>query len=742
MVAIRQAHTLPDTLPVDGASLLARLPQVARLEGSGRIVAALDFLLHRCTAETAGGLRRRIEAALDIVETLAGLEMDADALVAGVLSQLPATGGENTSAGVCDAFGADVCELLEGVHRMDVLGAGAGALSGNNFASRRDQGERLRRMLVSMIDDPRVALIRLAERVQALRSLDAADRSEAVLRVARAAMEIYAPLAHRLGVGQIKWELEDLAFRQLQPDDYRRIATLLAERRADRDRFIEAAIVRLAEALQEAGLHAALSGRSKHLYSIWKKMQRKGVGIGEVYDVRALRVLVDTVAECYSTLGVVHGLWRNLSNEFDDYIANPKPNGYRSLHTAVVGDDGKVLEVQIRTHEMHEEAELGICAHWTYKSGKPGTSSSGYDDKIAWLRQVIEWGGELDATETIAEHLRLEVVADRVYVLTPDGHVVDLPAGATPVDFAYQVHTELGHRCRGARVDGRIVNLSHVLSTGECVEILRGRTAAPNRDWLRPGNAFVHTARARSRIRHWFRQQDREQLVDTGRALLERELRRLALPSPAMAGLARGMGFTDAQDLLAAIGSGETGVADVIAHLLPEEPPRPLPASPAASRGARSLASTDSVVEVAGLKNVMSVLARCCAPLPGDAITGYVTAGRGVSVHRADCGKLRQLMLRSPERIIEVRWRSSEPRAHEVKVRVVAQDRSALLQDLVTLLGNERVNVLDLATTVDRKRRLATVQLTLELASLEALRHVLVKIARVRGVLDAKRHVE
>ncbi|HMV71841.1 MAG TPA: bifunctional (p)ppGpp synthetase/guanosine-3',5'-bis(diphosphate) 3'-pyrophosphohydrolase [Pseudomonadales bacterium] len=741
MVAIRHAHDLPDSLPADGAALLARVPQAETVSGSERIAAAFDCLLRASVGEAAGNQRRRIAAALDIVETLVLLGLDADALVAGVLSQLPAT-HDIDDAALRRAFGDAVPTLLDGVQRMDVLGAGPGMPGVSSFANRRRQGEMLRRMLVSMIDDPRVALIRLAERVQALRILDAADRSEHALQTARAAMEIWAPLAHRLGVGQIKWELEDLAFRQLQPDDYRRIANLLAERRVDRDRFIVAASERLDAALAAAGLHADLSGRSKHLYSIWRKMQRKGIGISEVYDARALRVLVDTVAECYSTLGVVHGLWRNLPGEFDDYIANPKPNGYRSLHTAVIGDGGKVLEVQIRTRGMHAEAELGICAHWTYKGGEQGMQASGYDDKIAWLRQVIEWGGELDATETIAEHLRCEVVADRVYVLTPDGHVVDLPAGATPVDFAYQVHSELGHRCRGARVDGRIVGLDHMLSTGERVEILRGKQAAPNRDWLRPGNVFVHTARARSRIRHWFRQQDREQLIAAGRSLLERELRRVALPAPALPALARSMGFADSHDLFAALGSGETGVGEIIARLAPEDSPVVPLAKPGAARGARAGGHARSEIEVAGVDNVMTTLARCCAPLPGDAIAGYVTTGRGVSVHRADCAKLQRLTQHSPGRAIEVRWRASAVRLHEVQVRVIAHDRPALLQELVTLLGNERVNVLDLGVTVDRRRRLATVRLTIEIASLEVLRHVLGKIARVRGVLAARRHVE
>ena len=740
MVKIRDAHSLAGPLPEDGASLLARVPAAQGVSGSARVAAALDAVLAAYAAqEDAAARRERVAAALDIVETLAGLGLDADALCAGVLC-VPVAEGRIGPEAVSAAFGTGVATLIAGVQRMDALGFDPqDHTRRHSFANRQRQGENLRRMLVSMIDDPRVALVKLAERVQALRALGAGNDSPGAVQTARAAMDIYAPLAHRLGVGQIKWELEDLAFRHLQPGDYRRIAKLLDERRADREQFIASAIARLRGALQAAGVQAELSGRPKHLYSIWRKMQRKGIGITEVYDVRALRVLVGSVADCYSTLGIVHGLWRNLPGEFDDYIANPKPNGYRSLHTAVIGEGGKVLEVQIRTGDMHQEAELGICAHWVYKGGERGGAGSGYEDKIAWLRQVLGWGGELDAGELISEHLRREVGADRVYVLTPDGHVVDLPAGATPVDFAYQVHSELGHRCRGARVDGRIVSLDYALSTGERVEIIRGKTAAPNRDWLRAGNEFVHTARARSKIRHWFREQDREALVAAGRALLERELRRVALPAPQLPALARGLGFAAAEDLLASLGSGETGIGQVLAFLAPEE--QGLPSPPELPRGpARK--RPRAAVAVDGIDNLMTSFAGCCRPLPGEAIAGYITGGRGVSVHRRDCAKLRRLAEANPARIIEVRWQDAQPRSHAVDLRVVAHDRPGLLKDLVTLLGNERVNVLDLGSTVDRARQTATVRLTVEIGSLEALGRLLEKLGRVRGVISVQRHAE
>jgi len=582
-----------------------------------------------------------------------------------------------------------------------------------------------------------VALVKLAERVQALRALPARETGPVAVAIAREAMDIYGPLAHRLGVGQIKWELEDLAFRHLHPAEYRGLATLLDERRADRERIIAEASARLAAALAEAGIAARISGRAKHLYSIWRKMQRKGVGLAEVYDVRALRVMVDSSADCYAALGVVHGLWRNLPGEFDDYVANPKPNGYRSLHTAVMGEGGRVLEVQIRTEDMHREAEFGICAHWQYKGtdarAMPG---SGYEEKIGWLRQVLGWGEELDAGELLSEHLRREVGEERVYVFTPDGHVVDLPRGATPVDFAYHVHSGLGHRCRGAKVDGLIVSLDHVLSTGERVEIIRGKTEAPNREWLRPGNEFVHTARARSKIRHWFREQDRERQVADGRALFERELKRLSLGAPQHAVLARQLGFADPEELFAALGRGDLGTGQLISALAP--PGQAL--APAPARGGIVRESPRGAVAVAGVDNLLTQFAGCCKPLPGEPIRGFVTGGRGVSVHRADCPKLAALAARTPARILDVEWAVAQPRLHAVGVRVRAQDRPGLLKDLVTLLGNEKINVLDLGSAVDRRRRIATVRITLEIASLEALGRLLEKLARIGGVLAAERY--
>jgi len=738
MVKIREAHSLAGPLPDDGSSLLRRIPGLGSPEAEPLIAAALDVVL---ACAHAPGHTERVAASLDILETLAALGLDTDALLAGVLC-VPLAQGLLDIGNVAERFGAAVATLLNGAQRMDALNMEMTFDERRgSFASRERQGERLRRMLVSMIDDPRVVLVKLAERVQALRAFAAGDESELVQSTARAVMDIYAPLAHRLGVGQIKWELEDLAFRYLQPADYRRIATLLHERRADRESFISSAVRRLGEALTAASIGAQVSGRPKHLYSIWRKMQRKGIGISEIYDVRAVRVLVGSVAECYSTLGIVHGLWRNLPGEFDDYIANPKPNGYRSLHTTVIGDGGKVLEVQIRTADMHREAELGICAHWQYKSGEAlAGAQSSYEEKIGWLRQVLGWGDEADAGELISEHLRREAGAERVYVLTPNGHVLDLPAGATPVDFAYQVHTELGHRCRGSRVDGRIVSLDYVLSTGERIEIIRGKTEAPNREWLRPGNEYVHTARARSKIRNWFRQQNREQQLQAGRTALERELRKLALPAPNLAAMARQLGFAGSDEMLVSVGNGETPMAQILALLVPAD--AEFPAAVAEPARVRRSRRNETEVVVAGMDNILTQFAACCRPVPGDAISGYISAGKGVKVHRRDCSKLQSLQHANPERIIDVEWPATTVRTHAVDLRILAHDRSGLLQDIVTLLGNERINILDLGTTVDRQQHVATVRVTIEVASLGGLARILDKIGRVGSVISARRHGE
>lgn len=500
-------------------------------------------------------------AGLDIAEILADLKLDQDSLVAAVIyrgvreERIPL-------ALVQQRFGAVVAKLIEGVLRMAAISASINPRESVVLGS-QTQVENLRKMLVAMVDDVRVALIKLAERTCAIRAVKEADEDKRQ-RVAREVFDIYAPLAHRLGIGHIKWELEDLSFRYLEPEQYKQIAKLLHERRLDREQYINDAMAHLRQELEATGIKADISGRAKHIYSIWRKMQRKGLQFSQIYDVRAVRVLVPEVRDCYTTLGIVHTLWRHIPKEFDDYIANPKENGYRSLHTAVLGPEGKVLEVQIRTTAMHEEAELGVCAHWRYKGTDVKSGSNHYEEKISWLRQVIEWHEELGDIGGLAEQLRVDIEPDRVYVFTPDGHAIDLPKGATPLDFAYRVHTEIGHGCRGAKINGRIVPLTYSLQTGEQVEIITNKQGSPSRDWLNPNLGYVTTSRARAKIVHWFKLQDRDQNVAAGKQLLERELARLALPSVDFDKLAEKANLKTAEDLFAALGAGDVRLAHAV----------------------------------------------------------------------------------------------------------------------------------------------------------------------------------
>jgi len=598
-------------------------------------------------------------------------------------------------------------------------------------------------MLVAMIDDVRVALIKLAERTCAIRAVKNADRRKRYL-VAREVFDIYAPLAHRLGIGHIKWELEDLSFRYLKPNDYKHIAELLSEKRLDRQQFIDDVVTLLRAKLIEADIDGDVAGRAKHIYSIWRKMQRKNIEFSQVYDVRAVRILVPEVRDCYTVLGIVHGLWRNIPHEFDDYVASPKPNGYRSLHTAVFGPESKALEIQIRTYQMHEEAELGVCAHHLYKGTDVASRQDGYEEKISWLRQVLEWHDDLGETESIGDMLRGDVAQDRVYVFTPDGHVIDLPAGATPVDFAYRVHTEIGHRCRGARISGRIVPLNRRLQTGDQVEVMTAREERPSRDWLNANLGFVYTSRARAKIAHWFKTQAREQNADAGKDMILKEFKRLALNTSDMdlEAIAKGLKFSSEEDMFAAVGAGDLRISQVINAAqareekaerdsqLDLEIPTTRPRKPKA---------TSSGVSILGVGNLMTQFASCCKPVPGDSIAGFITQGRGVSIHRYDCAELERLREREANRILDVDWDDGAEIAYPVDVVIEAFDRSGLLRDVMVILANEKVNVLGANTHTDRQSNQAHLELTLEIGRLDKLGKVMDKINQIPNVNDVHR---
>ena len=675
---------------------------------------------------------------LEIAEILADLKLDQDSLVAAVLYRGVRENKIKLSV-LRQHFGPVVAKLIEGVLRMAAISDSLNPRESMVLGT-QTQVENLRKMLVAMVDDVRVALIKLAERTCAIRAVKNADDAKRQ-RVAREVFDIYAPLAHRLGIGHIKWELEDLSFRYLEPDQYKQIAQLLHERRVDREQYITTVVQQLKGALAENQIKADVKGRAKHIYSIWRKMQKKGLQFSQIYDVRAVRVLVPELRDCYTALGIVHTLWRHIPKEFDDYIANPKENGYRSLHTAVIGPEGKVLEVQIRTTAMHEEAELGVCAHWKYKGTDVNSTSSHYEEKISWLRQVLEWHEELGDIGGLAEQLRVDIEPDRVYVFTPDGHAIDLPKGATPLDFAYRVHTEIGHACRGAKINGRIVPLNYSLQTGEQVEIITSKQGTPSRDWLNSNLGYVTTSRARAKIVHWFKLQARDQNIIAGKALLERELSRLDLPPVNYEVLAEKVNLRTAEDMFAALGATDLRLNQVV-NLAQQlvEPERGSDASefiPRKAAAPRTGKRDD--VQIQGVGNLMTQIAGCCHPLPGDPIIGYITQGRGVSIHRQDCPNALQLASRESERIIQVSWGPEPEKTYPVEIVIHAYDRSGLLRDISQVLLNEKINVISVNTQSNKEDSTAHMSLIIEIPDLDALGRLLGRISHLPNIIEARR---
>ncbi|MCZ6829907.1 MAG: GTP diphosphokinase [Gammaproteobacteria bacterium] len=671
-------------------------------------------------------------AGLEIAQILADLHLGRDSLVAGILYR--AVSEERLALAEVEAkFGERSAQLIRGVQRMSAISELNIDRDAPVLGQADGQKDNIRKMLIAMVDDVRVALIKLAERTCAIRAVKNDEQRR--MAIAREVYDVYAPLAHRLGIGQLKWELEDLSFRYLYQDAYHKIAKLLDGRRMERDEFIERVKVLVLDMLARNGIEAQLSGRSKHIYSIWRKMQRKGIGFSQVNDIRAIRVLVPDLKDCYAALGIVHGLWRNIPNEFDDYIANPKENGYRSLHTAVIGPEGKVLEIQIRTYDMNEEAELGVCAHWRYKgTDSDAGMANSYEEKIAWLREVLDWHEETGDIHSLAEQFSADGSQDRVYVFTPRGDVVNLAQGATPLDFAYHVHTEVGHNCRGAKVNGSIVPLTYQLQTGQRVEILTGRGGEPRRDWLQPGLGYLKTSRARAKVQHWFRSQAREVNVDAGRQLLEREFRRLALTSIDYKRVAQRVQQATVEDMYAAVGSGELSAVQLLnaaQGLLAQEQPQP--------RLVKRRVQRTGDVQVRGVGNLLTHVAGCCKPLPGDEIMGFITQGRGVSIHRHDCGRLLHLQMSAAERIVEIEWGSVADSGYEVDVGIEAYDRPGLLRDITELLAQARINVIAVNTQTNKKRHTATMRLTAEVPDLTALGKLLDRIIRLNNVISAVR---
>ncbi len=701
-----------------------------------KLVAAACVALTQCR----GG--RRIETGethvrhvLSTADVLARLSMDHETLIAALLNGC--LGQEDlTEASLRERFGPGIARMVGDLARIDQIA------NVESIIAAKDQDEHeenLRRLLLGIAEDVRVVLVVLAERVHLMRAIKDLD-PERRAKIARDTQRVYAPLANRLGMWQVKWELEDLSLRYLEPDEYATIARALAERREERETYIADVLDTLRCTFADAGIKAELAGRPKHIYSIWRKMQRKGVDIGEIFDLRAVRVLVDTVADCYAALGLVHGLWRHIPKEFDDYIATPKGNFYQSLHTAVIGPGDKPLEVQIRTHEMHRHAELGVAAHWAYKESKGHDAD--FQRRVVWMRHWLELKNEGEDASDILERFKSELEPVHIYVLTPQAKVIELPKGATPLDFAYAVHSQVGNRCRGARVNGRIVPLNSQLHSGETVEILTQKNATPSRDWLSPHQGYLVTARARNRVRQWFKQQDHDIHAHEGRAALDRELARLGiLEKPQLDALAPRFNFKRGEDLLAAIGRGDLSVGVVARQVGEPRVQEPsLREQEARPRTQTRPKSSAGEVVVEGVGDLLTQIAHCCKPVPYDAILGFITRGRGITVHRRDCPNVSHLPPGEADRLIRVRWASQPADAsYPVDILVIAADRKGLLRDISSMLADEDVDVGAVNSHSERTTDTAAMRFTLSVRDMEHLERVMGKLQQIPDVLEVRR---
>lgn len=662
-------------------------------------------------------------------------------------------------------FGDEVARLVSDVRKLLRLGTvslrvaqNAAPEAGRDAAAeRRAQIEALRKMLLAFAQDIRVVLIRLASRLQSLRYYAAAKVAPPP-DVARETLEIYAPLANRLGIWQLKWELEDLAFRFEDPVTYKRIAKLLDEKRVEREAYVAEAIGRLQRELAAAHIQAEVSGRPKHIYSIWRKMRGKELDFSELYDVRAFRVIVPDIKDCYTVLGIVHHLWQPVPKEFDDYISRPKPNGYKSLHTVVIGDDGRAFEVQIRTHEMHSFAEYGVAAHWRYKEagargyGGQFSASDKYDEKIAWLRQLLAWkddvedGGGAAGGKAWAQLRETTLDDDHIYVLTPQARVIALPQGATPVDFAYHLHSELGHRCRGARVDGAMVPLNTPLANGQTVEIVAVKEGGPSRDWLNSQLGYLKSPRARQKVRAWFNAIEHEENIAHGRALVEKTLQREGRTSVNLDNLAAKLGFKTPEELFSVVGKEEFSLRNVEQALSDAPPPEPAPEAPAdfekRSSGASVAHGASTGVLVVGVDALLTQLARCCRPAPPDPISGFVTRGKGMSIHRSDCATFRRMAERAPERVLQTTWSADVlggrgASVYPVDLMIEATDRQGLLRDISEVFAREKLNVVGVKTQT--RRNAAFMQFTVEISNSAQVQRACTLLGEVQGVVRAGR---
>lgn len=737
MVAVRGAHLTNEQFELEG--------WISSLGQDKKTSQKLTQVYQQCAAMLEG--REQAELLLwrgrEMIEILITLSMDRATLISAQLFPVVSSGFFEREQ-LEEAYGKEIIKLIDGVEEMAAIGQLNVTLDGSAASG---QVDNVRRMLLAMVDDFRCVIIKLAERICHLREVK--DQPDDIRHAAaKECANIYAPLANRLGIGQLKWEIEDYAFRYQQSDIYKQIAKQISERRIVREQYIEDFVTDLSSEMKASNISAEVSGRPKHIYSIWRKMQKKSLAFDELFDVRAVRIIADKLQDCYAALGIVHTKYKHLPSEFDDYVANPKPNGYQSIHTVILGPEGKTIEIQIRTKQMHEDSELGVAAHWKYKEGS-SSGRSGYDEKITWLRKLLDWQEEMSDSGEMLDELRSQVFDDRVYAFTPRGDVVDLPMGATPLDFAYHIHSEVGHRCIGAKVAGRIVPFTHKLEMGDQVEIITQKEPNPSRDWLNPSLGFVLSGRARAKINAWFRKQSREKNLEAGKEILETELAKIgATLKDADDYALKRFNVNTPDELYAGVGSGDLRINQIVNHInalvnkptAEEEDQQALEKlqESESKAPAQSRPHKDAVV-VEGVDNLMTHLARCCQPIPGDTIAGYITQGRGISVHRNDCEQLNELRLHAPERIIETVWGSDFVGTYILTIRVEALERSGLLKDITTLLANEKLKVTTMKSRNDYKRQLSIMDFDIEVRNIELLSRIVSRLEQIKDVVSVKR---
>ncbi len=707
--------------------LLEALPEQTSPSDEEEIRRAYAVALKAHKGQKRASGEPHINHSLAVATIMAGLGAPTPTIVAGLLHDT-VEDTDLTLDDIKEEFGPEISQLVDGVTKLTHLPRVSRGNQGERPERRELANETLRKTFLAMGDDVRVVVIKLADRLHNMRTLShlSAERRE---RIALETIEIFAPLASRLGIWQVKWELEDLAFRYVHPDEYKLLADQVAVRRVDREQNMNTIRDEVHVLLKETAIEAEVQARPKHLYSIFRKMERKGVPFEEVYDVRGVRVLVNSESDCYLALGVIHNRWKPVPGTFDDYIATPKDNFYQSLHTAVIYDEGGTVEVQIRTSEMDENAEFGIAAHWRYKEGR--VRDDGFERRVDWLRSLMEWRQDVTDADDFVEAMKSDVFKDRVYVFTPHGDIIDLPVDSTPIDFAYHIHTEIGHRCRGARVNGKLVSLDTNLKTGDSVEILTTKRGGPSRDWLNPSLEIARSQRARSKIRQWFRKQDREQNISHGRELVEREVRRLGIQKFDIDQLADELKYSSGAELLAAVGVGDISLGKIVNRAAEKEQSE-LPVPGPIVRPSVPKEATE--VSVLGLTGLLTNLGRCCNPVPGDPIIGYVTRGRGATIHRQDCPNI--LRIRDKERLVSVSWGKAKD-TYPVSVQIRAYDRDGLMRDVSTLVSNEGINMSSIhVSTVDS---LAIFDLVMGITDLAQLSRVLNRLEALPNVLEARR---